>query len=300
MNTALPVTRSCTYFSFGTLSAWAWNLGSLFFRLIDIWYPDPVFTPPAYMGRNIGISGDMAVLVVSFPIYLVTMRIILRDLARQPEKLDSGVCKWLTYLALLISASVLIGDLTTTVDYLLRGEITVRFTCKVINGVRDRGRHFSLLSSAARKAGGAIANRDRIFAALASVAVLTGLALGFRELGPPRQQRAENADVIRSRDLTSLLREIDSFHRLNQHLPATLEELKKTRPGVRVNDPETHAPYTYSVLDDKQYQLCATFATEQSRHDAGSVRYRSSCRNILHFTCCEPLILRLENECAVL
>jgi hypothetical protein len=118
--------------SFGTLSTWAWALGTLFFTLIDIWYRDSVFTQQPYMGRNFAISSSMAALVVSFPIYLATMRILLRDISRKPEKLESGVRKWLTYIALLISASVVIGDLITTVDYFLRGEITTRFVLKVL------------------------------------------------------------------------------------------------------------------------------------------------------------------------
>ena len=118
--------------SFGTLSVWAWNLGSLFFTLIDIWYRDPVFTPQLFVGRNVAISGNMAALVVSFPIYMVTMRILLSDLAQKPEKLESGVRKWLTYIAMLISASVVIGDLIAVVDYFLRGEITTTFLLKVL------------------------------------------------------------------------------------------------------------------------------------------------------------------------
>jgi hypothetical protein len=107
-------------------------LGSLFFTLIDIWYRDPVFTPQLFVGRNVAISGNMAALVVSFPIYMVTMRILLSDLAQKPEKLESGVRKWLTYIAMLISASVVIGDLIAVVDYFLRGEITTTFLLKVL------------------------------------------------------------------------------------------------------------------------------------------------------------------------
>jgi hypothetical protein len=116
--------------SFGTLSVWAWSLGSLFFTLIDIWFGDPIFAQQ--YGRNSAISGDMAALVVAFPIYLITMRILLGDIARKPEKVDSAVRKWLTYIALLISASVVIGDLITVVDYLFRGEVTARFLCKIV------------------------------------------------------------------------------------------------------------------------------------------------------------------------
>jgi hypothetical protein len=105
-------------------------------------------------------------------------------------------------------------------------------------------------------------SRDQIFATAATIAVLTGLALGFGELGPPRRQRAENADLARGRDLEGISRAIDTFYRLNQHLPATLEDLKKTRGGLELNDPETRALYAYRPQGDTQYQLCATFAAD--------------------------------------
>jgi hypothetical protein len=103
-------------------------------------------------------------------------------------------------------------------------------------------------------------SRDQIFAIVATIAVLTGLALGFRELGPPRVQRAENADLARGRDLESISRAIDFFYRLNHRLPGTLDELKKTNPGLQLNDPETRALYAYRPQGDTQYQLCANFA----------------------------------------
>jgi hypothetical protein len=74
----------------------------------------------------------MASLIVGFPVYLIAMRILLRDLARKPDKADSGVRKWLTYIALLISAGTVIGDLVTFVNYFLRGELTTPFLLKVL------------------------------------------------------------------------------------------------------------------------------------------------------------------------
>lgn len=105
-------------------------------------------------------------------------------------------------------------------------------------------------------------SRDQTFAAAAAIAVLAGLALGFRELGPPRQQRSENADLARARDLGAISRAVDDSYRLNQHLPATLDEVKKTHAGLRINDPESLVPYRYSVMQGTQYQLCANFVTD--------------------------------------
>jgi hypothetical protein len=59
------------------------------------------------------------------------MRYIIRELETHPEKLESAVRKWLTYIALLIAAGVVLGDLITFLTYFLRGELTARFVAKV-------------------------------------------------------------------------------------------------------------------------------------------------------------------------
>jgi threonine/homoserine/homoserine lactone efflux protein len=41
------------------------------------------------------------------------------------------VRKWLTYIALLIAAGVVVGDLITFLTFFLRGELTARFVAKV-------------------------------------------------------------------------------------------------------------------------------------------------------------------------
>ena len=116
--------------SFGTLSVWTLGLGSLFFTLIELRYADPVFQN-IYVNSD-AISGAMASLIVGFPVYLIAMRILLNDLARKPDKAESGVRKWLTYMALLVSAGTVIGDLVTFVDYFLRGQFTTPFLLKVL------------------------------------------------------------------------------------------------------------------------------------------------------------------------
>lgn len=117
--------------NFGTLGTWTCSLGSLFFTLIDHWLPDPV-AHQRFLSLNMELSGSIASLLVAFPIYLLCTRFILRDVSAHPEKLESAVRKWLTYIALLIAAGVVIGDLITFLSYFLRGELTPRFVLKVL------------------------------------------------------------------------------------------------------------------------------------------------------------------------
>jgi hypothetical protein len=115
--------------SFGTLGTWAGGLGSLFFTLIDAQFPDRI-APQPYRNLGVEISGSLASIIVAFPIYLVTMRLLLRGVHVQPEKLESGVRKWLTYIALLLASATVIGDLVTFLSYFLRGDLTTRFVLK--------------------------------------------------------------------------------------------------------------------------------------------------------------------------
>jgi hypothetical protein len=41
------------------------------------------------------------------------------------------VRKWLTYIALLIAAAIMIGDIITFLTYFLKGDLTARFVWKV-------------------------------------------------------------------------------------------------------------------------------------------------------------------------
>ncbi len=82
--------------SFSTLATWASALGSLLFRFIDRWFPDPVSRDYTYNLRS-AVTWQMASIAVAFPIFLLVMAIILREAQGQAERLQSSVRKWLTY-----------------------------------------------------------------------------------------------------------------------------------------------------------------------------------------------------------
>src|SRR4029077_6895758 len=96
--------------AFSTLGTWTIGLGSLMFTLIDRWIADPLSGERVSFSDSYTIASSMESLLVAFPIYLFVMRLIISDVERHPEKLDDGVRKWLTYVALFIAAGVVIGD----------------------------------------------------------------------------------------------------------------------------------------------------------------------------------------------
>jgi hypothetical protein len=116
--------------SFGTLATWTCGLGSLFFTLIDLRFPDPI--APQFQASDEAIAEAMASLIVAYPLYLIAMQFLLRGVRAQPEKLESGVRKWLTYIALLIASATVIGDLVVFLSGFLRGELSIPFSLKVL------------------------------------------------------------------------------------------------------------------------------------------------------------------------
>jgi len=118
--------------SFSMLATWTIGLGSVLFTLIDRWIRDPLSpVNNYYAGGYYQMADSLACMIVAFPVYLLTMRSILREVRLHSEKLDSPVRKWLTYIALLIAACVVVGDLISFLTYFLRGELTARFVAKI-------------------------------------------------------------------------------------------------------------------------------------------------------------------------
>jgi len=117
--------------SFGTLTTWTIALGSIMFTVIDRWIKDPL-QPGYYNYAGYSqVADSLASIIIAFPVYLIVMRFILREVTNHPEKLESPVRKWLTYIALLIASAVVVGDLIYFLTYFLRGELTTRFVAKV-------------------------------------------------------------------------------------------------------------------------------------------------------------------------
>lgn len=255
---------------FSTLATWTFGLGALAFTLIDRWLADNLFSGRYYQGDDmVGAAASMASMFIAFPIYMLVTRLVLREESRQPEKRNSPVRKWLTYMALVIAACVFIGDLITALTFFLRGEITSRFVAKAFTVLLISGGVFyyyfgGLRRSDESEAQGKI-SPDRWMAGLAGVVVVVMLILGFSFTGSPSTQRTLRADEKRSQDLYQLSQQIYTTWASSGRLPGHLDELR----GIALADPVTREAYEYRTIEGSRYELCAVFALSSDREPGG-------------------------------
>jgi hypothetical protein len=264
--------------SFSMLGVWTIALGTLVFGYLEKWFPD-IISGRAPAASALMLTTHLAMLMVGFPLYMVTMRFIFRDLSLRPEKHDSGVRRWLTYIALFIAAGVVAGDLITVLTYFLRGELTVRFVLKAATAGIISGAVFwyylGFLKPPQEKLADSRINKLCALAATAVVVVVIGT--GFTMLGSPRAQRFVSADRQRVEDLQAIARELHLRRGRagGAELPAQLDQVAFGQPGVRLRlkDPETQAPYEYRKQGPANYELCAAFATATEEPPDGRPRF---------------------------
>lgn len=249
----------------------------LIFEYLNRLFPDAAFDY-TYYDDSSSIRWFMAVIIVSFPIFVWMSRIIQREIARSPERAWSPVRRWLTYLTLFVTAGVLVGDGITLLFYLLQGEITIRFILKVLAVLGVAGMVFSYyflalkLSAHDERA----TKLNRAYAAPAWVIAIAAVVWGMVVAGTPMEQRLVRLDERRVNDLRSIENEVynivyegsDRYNggvrptRLPNPLPANLDDVLAN--GVNshptITDPDTGLPYEYEK-DGSSFTLCATFYT---------------------------------------
>lgn len=257
------------------------TVGSLIFLFFQYWnrlFEDAAFRDSSYSTYdNFGsIRWGIATLFIAYPLYVWMSRLLHREMSRHHEKQASGVRRWLTYLTLFFTACVLVGDLVTVVFYLLQGEITVRFLVKALTLFIICGSVFSYYFYALRMAAEEYGRSALHFAFLAFSGFLVALAIvwGFLIAGGPMYGRQQRLDDQRMQDLRTIQNEIyniawGSMDRWSPSAPKPENPLPKTLNDVAANvtyqkistvDPETQAPYVYTIVDATKFKLCATFS----------------------------------------
>lgn len=94
------------------------------------------------------------------------------------------------------------------------------------------------------------------------VLILGAIIYGFNSSGSPSNVRKIKFDTERVRDISSLKNTVAREYQFNSTLPTSYESLISSIETSRlsVSDPETDAPYGYSVTGLTSYKLCATFS----------------------------------------
>jgi uncharacterized membrane protein YidH (DUF202 family) len=272
--------------SFATLATWTTALGAMIFDFINRWLPDAVSRSNVFNLRST-LSWEMARLAVAFPIYLLVTRLTLREAIGHPERLDSGVRKWLTYLALLGTAGTMICDLIWFLDYLLGGEITLRFVLKSITVLIIAAAIFSYYLGSLKWNSKTNASRAKfqtlLFGGGSAIAVIVTFCIGIAVAGTPAQQRQVEADEKRVQDLHALAAGIRAWHdqapvlHPNATIPASLPQLARDGrfPVTRISDPETHVTYEFHPRGGTRYELCANFSSNAPDDRSTPLGYHS-------------------------
>ena len=230
---------------------------NLWFAIVNYLHPDVL---AGYFTAN-AVAWPISVLVVLIPVLYALEWVLVRDIRRIPEKADLWVRRWRIYLTLFLSGATIVGDLIALVNTYLSGEITSRFSLKVLVILVVCGVTFAyyLLARVMNEVRGRAARK--VLAAVGLVIVLAGIVLGFWIVGSPAHQRDLRFDNQRVSDLSNIQWQIVGEWQRTGTLPASLDAVRDSISGnVIPKDPETDAPYEYVVKGKASFELCATFA----------------------------------------
>lgn len=226
-----------------------------------------------------GIRWSLAVVMVSFPLFIFFSRILHREFMKHPEKLMSGIRRWLTYLTLFVTACTLIGDVITLFFYLLDGELSTRFILKVLTVLLMSGLPFWYYFSVIRMEGAKYAQSPVHRTFFGSMCVIVPLVFlwGIVIVGSPMYGRQQRFDEVRVNHLRQINEEIlnQVYGDTRYAVPASVKQLPRPLPKdlatvaqnaqyhkLSLTDPDTAAPYEYTVRGT-EYDLCATFDLER-------------------------------------
>lgn len=242
-----------------TLYASVVALLALIFAYLNYVFPDPLGYFPSDPYSS-GISYEMASLIVLFPLFLVIMRFIRKDMGADPTRADIWVRRWALYLTLFVAGATVAGDLITLIMYFFNGDVTLRFGLKVLVILLIAGAGFLHFLADLRGYWAANPQYARMVGWGVGAVILCTIVAGFVIIGTPWQARQSRFDEQRVSDLSQIQSEITSYWQAKQALPQSLSELSDATRGVMVPvDPQTGGSYEYRASGPQSFELCATF-----------------------------------------
>lgn len=270
------------FFSFILLGIVVFALGTLYFRIIDKAFPDPLDVMGWYgeAAATSAIHYAIAALLIGYPLYYAAMRIWFRTFREDEGRTESKLSKWLTYLVLLIASVTIVGDLITVLFTFLQGEISARFFLKAFTIFALAGGIFGFYFLERKKIQ---YKKDvprtvfRDFGVVVTVVVVLGVVLGFFAGGSPETTRQRTFDAERANSLAALSSCVEGYARDLGQLPVSLGDLRRSSQYAYcadfMQDPETGDEYGYRVVTPSriegagrvgEFELCATFALASS------------------------------------
>lgn len=231
---------------------------SLFFSYIDTAFSDPLNY--SYDPYSSGMRSAIASLIVLFPLFLLLMRLIRKDIQAEPRKSELWVRRWALVFTVFVAGFTITGDLVTLINYFLGGDLTTRFVFKVLvvllvasgglmHFLADIWGYWIDHSRYARTIGWATC-----------LLIVVSIAAGFLIMGTPGQIRLYRFDDQKVSDLQSIQYNVITYWQQHGTLPSSLTDLADPMSGYVVPlDPQNGESYSYSAKGPFTFELCATF-----------------------------------------
>ncbi len=234
---------------------------ALIFDYINYTFPNSL----SYYGDPYASAAyEMAALIVLAPVFLILMRAIRRDIARDSSRQDIWVRRWALYLTVFVAGATIVIDLITLIYTFLSGEdLTTRFLLKVLVVLLVAGAGFLHFYSDIKGYWAREPQKAKMVNWGVAVVVLATIISGFFIIGTPGDARGYRLDEQKVSDLQTIQWQLVNFWQQKEVLPASLSELNDPISGFMLPvDPETGEPYRYERTSNASFRLCATFNAE--------------------------------------
>ena len=262
-----PKTTAKDFFLWaGAMVAFYWSVIAyvyLVFSYINYTFPNALDYYPVDPYQS-GISYQMASIIVLLPLYLYLMQFIRKDIATDSSRADVWVRRWAIIFTLFVAGVTVAIDLITLLTTFLNGEaLTTAFLLKVLVVFLVAGGVFAHFVADLKGYWTTYPSRKRYMSiGVALIAVVTIIA-GFFIVGTPGEARLARFDAQKVQDLQNIQSQVTYYWQAKQKLPTSLEILNDPLTYMVVPvDPQSGEAYSYSMVDDLTFSLCATFNTE--------------------------------------
>lgn len=239
----------------------------------------------------------ISALIISAPIYFLTMRTIFRNLTSGALPKESGIRKWLTYLILFVSSVVMLVWLIATINTFLGGDLTMKFILKAVTAIFIAASIFTFYYYDLKRdvSIGLKDNTMKIYLYGSLAIILAAFVGALFNVESPSVTRAKKFDGAILNDFNQIDGAIQGYYQNNQKLPDNLDQIKTDFPYItdkELTDERTGEKFDYKIAGDKAYELCATFLTSNKDNTATDYyTYKDQWPHDVGFQCLKKTIV---------
>ncbi len=255
-----------------SLIAMALAVGNIIFQIINKNVVDILNEFRATYSSS-ALRFAIASIIVSAPVYYVSVAAINKNLKRGDLKTDSGIRRWLTYLIMLISFLVLSGWFIGLLFNFLGGELSLKFGLKALTAIGIAASIFSYYFYDIKRQDVEGKKDKVVYAYFYTTLFLVGITLisAFIFVESPKEARERKIDNEILSRLDNINMGLEQYHKRNNKLPETLKEMLEDDFFIRqekIVNPRTNETFKYEILENRKYKICANFYLSNEDIDA--------------------------------